>query len=374
MLIKLELTNWRRLKEPTTFDFNPPITFLNGKNDSAKESVREALEFLKVFILQTDEIFFNDPIHRPYYKYKLANYYLRPCDKNKPTEIRLTVKIEEEYYRYFLIIKKNEILDETLELSSNGEQWDKIVDRKCLSRTLPLTSFLGEFNFSFGDIGGGIIAPLSIEKCELLTNWFEKTLCFLDHPYATVVHIPENNPVKFLVELATLLNDCDYAISSIYHNPTEEPIYIWSKPRKGLNETIGVLKLDGKRQLNFYHSWKNWDGTMGEIERKIYIKKKNQPEDVVWSWNDEPDSLFKLIKLSPIFMDNPTDPKVYVINNFNDQFHTLLTTALLNRYLQENENKKNKQLIFTSTQPIHNQEYLIKPSEIINFDKSKDSQ
>ena len=328
MLCQFSFKNFKSYRDETVFDFqaanlpefsdslivnsktNPllPVSVIYGPNGGGKSNLLQALSclistvVLPIINLKTTRTSF---IFHQAVDY--APFLLDENSKNDPTEFLLYFRTEENEFRYYLALLRDEVVAESL-------------SRKRIGGKKPAHIFDREF--------GEITLGSSINKSSINTAVNAKM------PYLSFLAINYNIPV--ITEVQEWFESC---IIRNYANPQAEHQIMLAE-----DENIQ------KRILRFLNDMGiDIDGYRYDAEEnELYIIRFINGKNYELPFDEESDGTKKLIAALPVILLALSEGRLVIVDELDAKLHPKLLRYIISLFKNPDVNKKGAQLVFTS--------------------------
>lgn len=337
---------------------------LYGSNASGKSNLIKSIDFARSIVL-------NSRVNRIVYSpFKLSN-----LNKN-PSSFQFVFEKNEVIYDYGFTINRDQILDEWL-YKINDHKEMLIFERKTddLANTTVKVSNLifkkgsldrQKFDVISETIGKKQKRQLLLSKLgdnnleifESIIEWFKDIVIIYPETKFDIVKLKINEAgnEKFLNFLSESMNQLGTGVSKISF--VEEELEIESMFNEISNEAKNKL-------LEVVSNIEEDSLVVVEMRNRRYILRRignntsivklvtqHQIDDgdyVDFELNEESDGTQRLFDLLPMLFDLASNNRIYLIDELDRSLHTILTTNLLKRFLNNDSNEGDKsQIIFTT--------------------------
>jgi AAA15 family ATPase/GTPase len=386
MIISFSIENWMSFRDLTTFSmianlerqhknrvrklrkYNThvlPIAVIYGGNASGKTNFFRALNFAKRLIVDGT---------KPDNLIAVKPFELDTTYANKPSRFIFEILIEDTIFEFSFVVTKKSILEEKLvEILATSEKvlYHRKNNQPNFSKSLDKDKFL---HFAFqGTRDNQLFLYNSVSQqvntFKPIYDWFKNTLELVstDSKFSQFEHFLDRNHFLYnkinelLPQLDTgitrldseeiLLESVDLPLSFINH--LEEEVKEGGSVKligRTANERLIITRIDGEliaKKLISYH--------LGTDNEKIKFEI-----------NQESDGTQRLIDLLPAFVNlySKSSNKVYIIDEFDRSFHTLLARTLLENYLSICNSESKSQLLITTHDLLIMDQELLRRDEI----------
>ena len=331
-----------------------PISCFMGPNGAGKTTFLNALSAIKKLVLGTDITLSSVVV-----PYKLD----KECE-NQPTKMRIQfVCSDDSEFELFFILSNQKIYEEKLSLK-NYSGTKVLYSRK--DNQVKSSQQFGEERKNIWTV---LSANVSSEV--LFINNIKLPVMQKAFPWAMQIF----KWFSHLVLVTPLTKYFPVPVNFVGTKNREQPIEIQSVLRDlgtGLDKIIfksypfanlkASIQDDLKKQLKpgtgvafssssdyFLANMNKEDGSI-QISRFITSHKDKDNRDVHFNLSEESDGIRRLIELGPILLSlfsKDAEPYVFVIDELDRRFHTLLTRSILALFLRNSSPSSRKQLIFT---------------------------
>jgi len=360
MLIEFKVKNYRSIKDEQTLtmvkatakeleDTNTFITTekkkplkllrsatIYGANASGKSNLLKAMSTMKTIILNSDSK------NKRGTKLPVTPFLLDSEAKNEPTEFEIIFIANNIKYQYGFMLNNEIILEEWLYAFPEGSS------RTWFERSYNTESELNEWNFGSTFTGNKKIwsestrdnalflstaIQLNSEQLKPIYDWFNNTFHILestarlDPGFTLDLYQKE----KYKNEINKFLEVADLDIEEL--KVTEEDFDI-SKVSSDLPEEIKAKLAEDMKDEKVFDV--------------LSLHKSIQGDDVYFDFNEESDGTKKFLAYIGPWIDTLEKGNVLVIDELHDNFHPLMVRFLIELFHNNETNKKNAQLIFTS--------------------------
>lgn len=387
MLIKFSVKNWQSFRDEAVIsmvasrelqhkDRLPkvekykmrllPVAAIYGGNASGKTKFFNALEFAQRFIVRVTQP--ESAIPREYFR--LDKEYA-----NKPTKFNFEILINNICYAFSFSITQREVIEETLkEISSYSE---KTLYHRSKGKPINFSNdakLKSDNRLRFvadGTRDNQLFLTASIDqKIEYfrpIYDWFKHTLVLItpDTSFVGIGYFEENNPVSssindILAKLdtgITRLGGVDIPIESIQMPESVKTKLLEDLPEGG---TIPLLHHSGNRIVV-----SKLNGSIS-AKRLVSYHESTDGKETLFEMNNESAGTLRTIDLLPVFYDlcDHKNDKVYVVDEIDRCLHTMMTQALIEKYLQSCSSSTRSQLLLTTHDLLLMDQDLLRRDEI----------
>jgi AAA15 family ATPase/GTPase len=371
MLIKFSVNNYRSIKDTITLNMKTSNSkndklknyfsikdykllksaVIYGTNASGKSNIVKSMNFMKNFVLNkfkiiqsTDKLF--------HYPFKLSNE-----TENSSTTFEIIFFNENIKYRYGFEYDKDNIYSEWLFADEKGKE------SKFFVRDIDEEDYVNREKFKEGYIffdkkNKKINVnknQLFIWKCDQNSGKISQSILkwFKNFNVLSGVKLKEDITLNLIKELnltkevLNLIKVADISIDNILIDEEE------------VKNTINLQKISqvSKIVINTKH--------------KKYDKNGNIIGEEEFDLNEESTGTKKLFALSVPIIDTLKNGKILVIDELEANLHPILTKYLIQLFNDENINKNNAQLIFTTHDTNFLKPYLFRRDQIWFSEKNK---
>lgn len=381
MLINLEIENWMSYKDKATMSLSAsreqqhsgtlssfprmkmrvlPLAVMFGGNASGKSNFFKALAFCKSFIqfgMQT----------QPEAPIEVEAFRLDSESEHKPTSFSFTILVGNDVYDYAFSTTRTRITEERFLRRTSPA--------KDLSYSRVWDDVAGKYIFKFGkafdaDIALAGLISRSVRENQLylsvaasqnllallpVYNWFAKTLCLISpiHHYTSIERYADKSWPSS-IRVGEMLREFDTGIAEIRRTRiqrSEIPL-----PPLWIDDFIRQTREGTTLRLN-----KN-DETMpylitrlnGEIifEKLTACHRASAPNGEVaeFELTHESEGTQRILDLLPVLVELESNaiPKVYVIDEIDNQLHTMATQHLLKLFTSSRTKDSRSQILTTT--------------------------
>ncbi len=360
MLIEFKVKNYRSIKDEqiltmvksTTKELEDNNTFITkekkkpikllrsatiyGANASGKSNLLKAMSTMKKIVLNSDS-----KIKRGT-KLPVTAFLLDSTTKTEPTEFEIIFISNDIKYQYGFVLNNDIILEEWLYAFPEGSS------RTWFERNYSLELETNEWYFGSTFTGNKKVWSESTRDNAL----FLSTAIQLNSEQLKPIYDWFNNTFHILESTARL--DPGFTFD----------LYQKEKYKNEINKFLAVADLDIEElkitEEDFDNS-KLASDIPDEIKSKILedmkdkkvldvasLHKNIQGDDVYFDFNEESDGTKKFLAFIGPWIDTLEKGNVLVIDELHDNFHPLMVRFLIELFHNNETNKQNAQLIFTS--------------------------
>ena len=331
MLVSFEFSNFRSVKDNCLVDFRKlkmsqhkeslindeylPVTVFYGPNGGGKSTIIYAIDYLINLVVfpmfQSQGKIFTKKAFKP--------FLLDRQSSKKPTEFCLTFCLNEKYdveYRYYIKIKENDILEETLYFKELENDAKMLFERKN-----------GKIELGLSDNAMGLTPKLSstIPFISMCAVYFPKsTIGKIGAWFQNVLVVDYGNPGYELI------------FPNIFASIVKE-----EATKKLVESFMKELKLvDGfdVETINSNGAQMNVIKTMHNVSNGAYAL----------AYEDESMGTKKMMQLAPSIALALSLGNVLVVDELDAKLHPKLIEYIISLFTNKDINKKGAQLIFTS--------------------------
>ncbi|EJJ7133039.1 ATP-binding protein [Campylobacter jejuni] len=318
-----------------------------GANASGKSNIVKALQTMKTIVISSANTQRGD-------KLPITPFLLGDED-DKPTKFEIIFIQNDTKYQYGFILNSEKILEEwllTFDENNTEQNWfERIYNKK-----------EGRYNYSFGD---QFLAD-EIYK-QLWENSTRDNALFL-----SVAIQLNNEQLKPVFDFFNL--KLQIANSNGWGNGKSITINEYKKDKELVNSFFKIADLDIEgveiktSDIDENSLPSNLQNIPQELKEKIIQEVKNIQnlknvkilEDISFihlsqknqikflNFNDESDGTRKFFNIAGIWIDSLKKGNILIIDELNTHLHPLMTKFLVNLFHNEDLNKSNAQLIFTT--------------------------
>ena len=328
MLCQFSFQNFKSYKGETTLDFQAavlpefkdtliiadkaadllPISVVYGPNGGGKSNLLQALSCaISTIVNPVHELEKNRQNLILQQKVSAVPFLFNETSALEPTEFRIFFRKDKNEYCYYIAIKKDEIISESLY-------------RKAVTGKKPAKIFEREIN--------GITLGYTINKKSINTNVNPKM------PYLSFLAINYDIPV--ISEVMTWFESC---IIRSYANPVIEHQIMLAKDAPYKNQFIRALN-DMDIDITDYR--------YDEENHQLFMKRKIGSREYELSFADESDGTKKLIAALPVLLLALREGRMVIVDELDAKLHPKLLRHVISLFKNKAINKYGAQLLFTS--------------------------
>lgn len=328
MLCQFSFQNFKSYKGETTLDLQAatlpefkdslitgdkasdilPVSVIYGPNGGGKTNLLQALSCVISMVVSPLSIF--EKTHQKYIlQQKVAPYpfLFDQISKDEPTEFRIYFRIEKNEYCYYISVKDDVIISESLY-------------RKAITGKKPATIFERDND----DIQLGF----SINRKNINTEINPKL------PYLSFLAINYDIPV--INEVISWFESC---IIRTYANPEIEQQIMLSDNTPTKNLFIHALNDMDIDIIDYRYD---------ETSHQLYVTRRIEGKSYELSFSEESDGTRKLIAALPVLMLALLEGRLVIIDELDAKLHSKLLRYVISLFKNKRINKKGAQLLFTS--------------------------
>ena len=328
MLCQFTFKNFKSYKDETIFDFQAaalpefketlitaksapdlvPVSAVYGPNGGGKSNLLQALScVISTIVKPVHELGKNRQPLILQQKVDAIPFLFDDVSANEPTEFRLFFLIGSSMYCYYLALKDDEVLSESLTRKSvTGKKTADIFDREKDKITL----------------------GYSINKKSINTNVNPKM------PYLSFLAI--NYDIPEISEVMTWFESC---IIRSYANPMVEHQIMLEKYVEYKNQFIRALN-DMDIDITDYR--------YDEDSKQLYMKRKLGKKEYELTFTEESDGTRKLIAALPVILLALREGRLVIIDELDAKLHPKLLRYVIFLFKNKEINRHGAQLLFTS--------------------------
>ena len=328
MLCQFTFKNFKSYKDETIFDFQAaalpefketlittksapdlvPVSAVYGPNGGGKSNLLQALSCVISTIVKTvHELGKNRQPLILQQKVDAIPFLFDDVSANEPTEFRLFFLIGSNMYCYYLALKDDEVISESLTRKSvTGKKTADIFDREKDKITL----------------------GYSINKKSINTNVNPKM------PYLSFLAI--NYDIPEISEVMTWFESC---IIRSYANPMVEHQIMLEKYVEYKKQFIRALN-DMDIDITDYR--------YDEDSKQLYMKRKLGKKEYELTFTEESDGTRKLIAALPVILLALREGRLVIIDELDAKLHPKLLRYVILLFKNKEINRYGAQLLFTS--------------------------
>lgn len=328
MLCQFSFQNFKSYKGETTLDFQAatlpefkdtliteekaadllPVSVVYGPNGGGKSNLLQALScVISTIVKPVNELEKNRQNLILQQKVDAVPFLFDETSVRKPTEFRMFFRIDKNEYCYYIAIKKDEIISESLYRKAiTGKKTAMIFERETNDITLGYT----------------------INKKSINTSVNPKM------PYLSFLAINYNIPV--ISEVMTWFESC---IIRSYANPMVEHQIMLDKDAPYKDQFIRALN-DMDIDITDYR--------FDEESHQLFVKRKLGSREYELSFADESDGTRKLIAALPVILLALREGRMVIIDELDAKLHPKLLRYVISLFKNKEINRFGAQLLFTS--------------------------
>ena len=328
MLCQFTFKNFKSYKDETTFDFQAatlpefketlittksspdlvPVSAVYGPNGGGKSNLLQSLScVISTIVKPVHELGKNRQPLILQQKVDAVPFLFDEVSANEPTEFRLFFLIGTNMYCYYIALKEDEIISESLTRKSvTGKKTADLFDRE----------------------NGNITLGYSINKKSINKNVNPKM------PYLSFLAI--NYDIPEISEVITWFESC---IIRSYANPMVEHQIMLEKNIDYKDQLIRALN-DMDIDITDYR--------YDEDSKQLYMKRKLGIKEYELSFNEESDGTRKLIAALPVILLALREGRLVIIDELDAKLHPKLLRYVILLFKNKEVNRHGAQLLFTS--------------------------
>ena len=328
MLCQFIFKNFKSYKSETTFDFQAaaipefkeslissesgpdlvPVSAVYGPNGGGKSNLLQALScVISAIVTPVYELGKNRQSLILQQKIGVVPFLLDETSADEPTEFKLFFLINGYIYCYYIALKNDEVVSESLTRKSvTGKKTAELFDREKETITL----------------------GYSINRKSINTKVNPKM------PYLSFLAI--NYDIPEISEVMTWFESC---IIRSYANPMVEHQIMLEKDEKYKNQLIKALN-DMDIDITDYR--------YDEDTKQLYMKRKIKKKEYELSFADESDGTKKLIAALPVILLALREGRLVIIDELDAKLHPKLLRYVILLFKNKEINRYGGQLLFTS--------------------------
>ena len=328
MLCQFTFKNFKSYKDETIFDLQAaalpefketlitaksapdlvPVCAVYGPNGGGKSNLLQALScVISTIVKPVHELGKNRQPLILQQKVDAIPFLFDDVSANEPTEFRLFFLIGSNMYCYYLALKDDEVISESLTRKSvTGKKTADIFDREKDKITL----------------------GYSINKKSINTNVNPKM------PYLSFLAI--NYDIPEISEVMTWFESC---IIRSYANPMVEHQIMLEKYVEYKNQFIRALN-DMDIDITDYR--------YDEDSKQLYMKRKLGKKEYELTFTEESDGTRKLIAALPVILLALREGRLVIIDELDAKLHPKLLRYVILLFKNKEINRYGAQLLFTS--------------------------
>ncbi len=328
MLCQFSFQNFKSYKGETTLDFQAaalpefkdtlitedkvadllPVSVVYGPNGGGKSNLLQALScVISTIVNPVNELEKNRQDFIFQQKVDVVPFLFDEISSQKPTEFRMFFRIEKNEYCYYISIKNDEIISESLY-------------RKAITGKKSAMIFERETN--------AISLGYTINKKSINTSVNPKM------PYLSFLAINYDIPV--ISEVMTWFESC---IIRSYANPLAEHQIMLAKDAPYKVQFIRALN-DMDIDITDYR--------YDEDSHQLIMKRNLGSHEYELSFADESDGTRKLIAVLPVILLALREGRMVIIDELDAKLHPKLLRYVISLFRNKEINKFGAQLLFTS--------------------------
>lgn len=328
MLCQFSFQNFKSYKKETTLDFQAatlpefrqtlitgnnatdllPVSVIYGPNGGGKSNLLQALScVISTIVKPVHELEKNRQDLVLQQKIDAVPFLFDHTSANEPTEFRMFFRINKNEYCYYISIKNEEVISESLYRKAiTGKRSAMIYERETDSITL---------------------GP-SINKKSINTSVNPKM------PYLSFLAI--NYDISVISETMTWFESC---IIRSYANPIAEHQIMLAKGVPYRDQFIRALN-DMDIDITDYR--------YDEDSHQLFIKRNLGSTEYELPFSDESDGTRKLIAALPVILLALREGRMVIIDELDAKLHPKLLKYVISLFKNKEFNKFGAQLLFTS--------------------------
>lgn len=328
MLCQFSFQNFKSYKEETTLDFQAatlpefrdslikaesasdllPVNVVYGPNGGGKSNLLEALAcVISTVVKPVDDLEKNRQEHILQQRVEAVPFLFDEASASEPSVFRLFFRIEKNEYCYYLAIKRDEIISESLYRKAiTGKKSALIFERENSTITL----------------------GYSIKRSSINTSVNPKM------PYLSFLAINYNLPV--INEVMQWFESC---IIRSYANPSVERQIMLDKDQPDKNQFIRTLN-DMDIDISDYR--------YDEDTHQFFTKRILDAREYELPFTDESDGTRKLIAALPVILLALREGRLVIIDELDAKLHPKLLRYIISLFKNKEINQHGAQLLFTS--------------------------
>lgn len=328
MLCQFTFQNFKSYKNETTLDYQAavlpefkntlitetsapdllPVNVVYGPNGGGKSNLLQALAcVISTVVKPVNELGKNRQGFILQQKIDAVPFLFDKISKNEPTEFRIFFRIEKNEYCYYLALKNDEVISESLYRKAvTGKKTAMIFEREADSISLGYT----------------------INKKSLNTSINPKM------PYLSFLAINYDIPV--ISEVITWFESC---IIRSYANPVAEHQILLSKDALYKEQFIRALN-DMDIDITGYR--------YDEDTKQLFMQRTLSSQEYELPFSQESDGTKKLIAALPVILLALREGRMVIIDELDAKLHPKLLRYVISLFKNKEINKYGAQLLFTS--------------------------
>ena len=328
MLCQFTFQNFKSYKNETTLDYQAavlpefkntlitetsasdllPVNVVYGPNGGGKSNLLQALAcVISTIVKPVNELGKNRQGFILQQKIDAVPFLFDKISKNEPTEFRIFFRIEKNEYCYYLALKNDEVISESLYRKAvTGKKTAMIFEREADSISLGYT----------------------INKKSLNTSINPKM------PYLSFLSINYDIPV--ISEVITWFESC---IIRSYANPVVEHQILLAKDAPYKEQFIRALN-DMDIDITGYR--------YDEDTKQLFMQRTLSSQEYELPFSQESDGTKKLIAALPVILLALREGRMVIIDELDAKLHPKLLRYVISLFKNKEINKYGAQLLFTS--------------------------
>lgn len=328
MLCQFTFQNFKSYKNETTLDYQAavlpefkntlitetsasdllPVNVVYGPNGGGKSNLLQALAcVISTVVKPVNELGKNRQGFILQQKIDAVPFLFDKISKNEPTEFRIFFRIEKNEYCYYLALKNDEVISESLYRKAvTGKKTAIIFEREADSISLGYT----------------------INKKSLNTSINPKM------PYLSFLAINYDIPV--ISEVITWFESC---IIRSYANPVVEHQILLSNDALYKEQFIRALN-DMDIDITGYR--------YDEDTKQLFMQRTLSSQEYELPFSQESDGTKKLIAALPVILLALREGRMVIIDELDAKLHPKLLRYVISLFKNKEINKYGAQLLFTS--------------------------
>ena len=328
MLCQFTFQNFKSYKNETTLDYQAavlpefkntlitetsapdllPVNVVYGPNGGGKSNLLQALAcVISTVVKPVNELGKNRQGFILQQKIDAVPFLFDKISKNEPTEFRIFFRIEKNEYCYYLALKNDEVISESLYRKAvTGKKTAMIFEREADSISLGYT----------------------INKKSLNTSINPKM------PYLSFLSINYDIPV--ISEVITWFESC---IIRSYANPVVEHQILLAKDAPYKEQFIRALN-DMDIDITGYR--------YDEDTKQLFMQRTLSSQEYELPFSQESDGTKKLIAALPVILLALREGRMVIIDELDAKLHPKLLRYVIFLFKNKEINKNGAQLLFTS--------------------------
>ena len=330
MLCQFTFQNFKSYKNETTLDYQAavlpefkntlitetsapdllPVNVVYGPNGGGKSNLLQALAcVISTVVKPVNELGKNRQGFILQQKIDAVPFLFDKISKNEPTEFQIFFRIEKNEYCYYLALKNDEVISESLYRKAvTGKKTAMIFEREADSISLGYT----------------------INKKSLNTSINPKM------PYLSFLAINYDIPV--ISEVITWFESC---IIRSYANPVVEHQILLAKDAPYKEQFIRALN-DMDIDITGYRY--RYD----EDTKQLFMQRTLSSQEYELPFSQESDGTKKLIAALPVILLALREGRMVIIDELDAKLHPKLLRYVISLFKNKEINKYGAQLLFTS--------------------------